>query len=636
MGDTAQALCNGEQRSPNPGFAFSTIAGCFEGFIAYSTTLLIARQAPTLRPASGTRLEARIRYVLSGILKNDRQLPVKASATWSTVVAAGFGSLLFFAPLKPAISAPQSESKQSLCAIKGTVTNAVTSEGLPKAFVRLVGKGGSHPTVTDSGGRFLVENIQPGTYTLEAERQGFIESRFGEAQGVRIEIHLTPGQILAGLTIKLTPQAVISGRVVDEDGDIWTHSTVNLFRSSFEHGRRRLQGFIGGEVNDQGEFRLGQLPPGRYYLSAEPDAVWEARNRTPAKEAGSLRLATWYPSSADPENSLPITVGPGDQLSGIEIRLRRGGVYAIRGKLVGGEDIPEVRGQLNKRYISANAAAADANGRSGVIHSDGTFEIPNVPSGTYQIQVGQGFPPIHLGSSRVQLDDRDLEDVSIQLVPARPLRGFIQYEEKEAANLSGVTVHLDSFLPGWIPPTVSREDGSFEFPLVGSERYRVGIVNAGPGHYLKQIRYGDAASSDGTISLTGAIENLILLLSARGARITGKVAGTGEPMNPAEQAKGSVLTFQVVLVPKRAPGDARLATFDQNGTFFLSDIAPGTYILYAFEGIPNGAWEDSAFLQEVSESGNEIELVEGEVRSVDVSLLLKSNLAPILKKLGME
>jgi Carboxypeptidase regulatory-like domain len=560
---------------------------------------------------------------------------VKAWATWSPLIAAGFGSLLFLAAPRPGVSAPQSESQQRLCSIKGTVTNAVAGDGLQKAYVRLEGKGGSYPTVTDSSGRFVVENIPPGTYSLVAERQGFIESRFGDAQGVRLEIQLTPGQILTDITIKLTPQAVISGRVVDEDGDIWTHSSVNLFHSSFEHGRRRLQGFTGNEVNDQGEFRLGQLPPGTYYLSAQPDSGWESRNHAPAKEPVPSRLLTWYPSSADSENSIAITVGPGDQVSGLEIRLRRGSVHVIRGTLVGGENIPEERGQFSQRYISANGSAAGANGQRGAIRSDGTFEIPNVPSGTYQIQVGQGFPSIHLGSLKVQLDDRDLEDVSVQLLPPRPLKGFIQHEEKGAANLSGLAVQVVPFLPGWIPPTFSREDGSFEFTLVGSERYRVGI-NAGPGHYLKQIRYGDAVSTDGTISLTGAIENLILVLSARGARVTGTVTGTGEPSNSAEQAKGTIATFQVVLLPKSVPGNARLATFDQNGTFSLSDIPPGTYTLFAFEGVPNGAWEDSAFMQEVSGSGTEIELIEGDVRSVDVPVLLKSKLAPILKKLGME
>jgi len=560
---------------------------------------------------------------------------VKASATWSPLIAAGFGSLLFLAAPRPAVSAPQSESQERLCAIKGTVTNAVTGQGLQKAFVRLEGKAGSYPTVTDSSGRFAVENIQPGMYSLDAERQGFIQSRFGEAQGVRIEIHLTPGQILTDITMKLTPQAVISGRVVDEDGDIWTHSQIGLFRSVFEHGRRRLQGFNGAEVNDQGEFRLGQVPPGRYYLSAEPDAFWESRNRPLGKEAVASRLVTWYPSSADPENSTAITVGPGDQVSGIEIRLRRGAVHVIRGTLVGGEDIPEDRGQFSKRYISANGSATGANARRGIIRSDGTFEIPDVPSGPYQIQVGQGIPSMHLGSLSVQIDDRDLEAVSVQLVPPRPLKGFIQYEDKGAGKLSGLTVQLVSFQPGWINPAVSREDGSFEFAVVGSERYRVS-TNAGPGFYLKQIRYGDAVSTDGTISLTGAIGNLILVLSERGARVTGTVTGTVEPNNPAEKAKETVSTFQVVLVPKAAPGVARLATFDQNGTFSLSDIAPGKYTLYAFEGAPNGAWEDAAFMQEVSGSGKEIELIEGDVQNVDVPLLLKSNLETILKKLGME
>ena len=183
---------------------------------------------------------------------------------------------------------------------------------------------------------------------------------------MRLEIQLTPGQILSDITIKLTPQAVISGRIVDEDGDIWTHSQIGVFRSVFEHGRRRLQGFTGGAVNDQGEFRVGQLPPGRCYLSAEPDSRWELRNRPPSKATGSLRLPTWYPSSVDSESSTPVTVGLGDQVSGLEIRLRQGSVHAIRGTVAGSENIPEEPGQF-KRRISAAGSALGANGGSGVI-----------------------------------------------------------------------------------------------------------------------------------------------------------------------------------------------------------------------------------------------------------------------------
>jgi hypothetical protein len=98
--------------------------------------------------------------------------------------------------------------------------------------------------------------------------------------------------------------------------------------------------------------------------------------------------------------------------------------------------------------------------------------------------------------------------------------------------------------------------------------------------------------------------------------------------------KTSPTKAQVVLISNREP--ARLGTFDQTGTFSFQDLAPGTYRLYAFESVPDGAWEDSGFMKELGDAGLEIRLTESEVKSADVPLISMSDLAPILKKLGME
>jgi hypothetical protein len=493
----------------------------------------------------------------------------------------------------------------------------------------LIAAGSSYPAVTDTSGTFVLESVKSGTYRLEAEHQGFIDAHFGDGNGMSLAIRLTPGQTLSDINIKLMPQAVITGRIVDDDGELWAHSQVSLFRSVWEHGRRRLQGFMSGDVND-GEFRISKVPPGKYYLLALPDAGWESRYRPRGKEAPLARQVTWYPSSVDSEGATPVTVGPGDRLSGLEIRLRRGSVYRIRGMLVGVGTIPEGSGPFNQTNISAQPPDGGANGRNGVIHSDGSFEIPDVPPGTYEIRVRQG-PWISLGSLKVQVDARDIEDLSIQLISPRAVKGVIQIEEK-ASPPSGVRVQLIPFFPHMPIYAISRADGSFDFPLVGSERYRVKVYPQS-GAYLKEIRYGDAISKDGTIDLRGASSDLVLTLSASGAHLIGKVNGTGDQT---DVARAKVSTPQVVLVPNGTPGETRLAAFDQNGTFSFSDIAPGDYKLYAFENVPNGAWEDSDFIKEVSGAGMEIQLAEGEVKSVDAPLVLKSALAATLKKLGME
>jgi hypothetical protein len=521
---------------------------------------------------------------------------------------------------------------QRLGSIRGNVTDVTTNEGLRKVYLRLTGKSGSYTAVTDDRAKFVFEAVEPGRYVLEAEHQGYIDGQFGDTDGHAVEIKLAPAQSLWDINVRLTPQAVVSGRVANEDGDFWTHAQVILFRSEWSHGHRTVRGFSGGDANDRGEFRIGQIPPGKYYLVAVPDAEWETRNRPGGQEV-LLRQSTWYPNSPDREGATPIILDPGSQISGLEIRLRWGSTHRIRGTLLGIDNIPtdESHAPFGGRSMSAEGTSADAvNDKAGKIGSDGSFEIAGVPSGTYEIRVRQGLPPINLGSVEVRVDDRDVEDVSIQLIPPRSLKGVIQIEEG-SLKLAGFTIRLSSFDPGSETQSVSRADGTFDFPLVGSERYRVIVEdNSGNGFYLKQIRYGDLLSNDGTISLTGVNGTLVLLLSTRGARLT----GTAVRRATDEQSKSAVSKPQVVLIGSGMP--ARLGTFDQTGTFAFQDLAPGLYSLYAFEGVPDGAWEGPDFLKEFAGAGIEIRLAEGEVKSVDVSVISKSDVAPTLKKLGME
>lgn len=252
---------------------------------------------------------------------------------------------------------------------------------------------GSFTSVTDDRGNFVFENVQAGSYVLEAEHQGYIDGHFGDVGSEPVEIKLVPGQTLSDIKIQLAPQAVITGRVLNEDGDLWTHATVNIFQSTWSHGHRTIRGFSGEEVNDQGEFRIGQLPAGKYYLDAEPDSGWELRNRPNGKNV-LTRQPTWYPNSLDLEGANPIIVEPGDQISSLEIRLRRRSTHRIRGRLSGGENVApaEDAGRFGARRITARSTSAAAvNNKDGTIRSDGSFEIVGVPPGTYELSVDQGF-----------------------------------------------------------------------------------------------------------------------------------------------------------------------------------------------------------------------------------------------------
>ncbi len=528
------------------------------------------------------------------------------------------GAFLFFVALRLAIAAPQSAPDQQLCSIKGTVTDALTNQPLRKAYLRL----NEYPAVTDDRGAFIFENIKPGMYFLTAEHQGYLDGDYGEADGAEVQLKLAPGQILTDINVKLMPQGVISGRVVDEDGEAWPHAEVILLRAKRIHGQPKTESFPNERLNDQGEFRIGQIQPGKYYLSAEPDANWESMYQLPPPR----RQPTWYPSSLDVEWATPIIVGPGDQVTGVEIRIRRGSMYRIRGTLVGAENIPSPTEALEpygrRRIVAERASGTAIVGGRASLHSDGSFEISGVPPGAYDLRVSQGLVAVNLGSAKVQVEDRDVDDVTIQLTPPQRLTGTIRFVGQGSTKLSGYRIELDPIRPARSWPAVWHADGSFEFPPLGAERYRVNVV--GSGVYLKEIRYGDIVSNDGTITVTGAGGNLQLVLSTRVAHLTGKMSTT------------AVGAPRIVLIPADAADEVRQAALDQTGAFSFGDLRPGTYKLYAFEGAPEGVWEDPDFMKEFSAAGVEIHLDEGERKNVDAPLIPKSDLTPVLKKLGLE
>jgi hypothetical protein len=278
------------------------------------------------------------------------------------IVTAGYTLLLVFT------TGMATAGEDSYGSIKGTVTNASTGERLRKAYVRLAPVSDAanvRPAVTDEEGRFVFENVRPGNYSLEAEHQGLMESKYGEDAGGPVELRIVAGQNLSDLNIKLIPPAAISGRVRDEDGDPWTHANINIFRSVWEGDKRQLQGFSSAEVNDAGEFRTQHLPPGRYYISAEPDSYWEKRNRVAS--APQLQT-TWYPNSRDSSSATPVLLLPGQEFTGAEIRLRRSSVYRIQGKVSGLQGVPVLPGPsqwMAPRLTASSTPEAGGNSKGG-------------------------------------------------------------------------------------------------------------------------------------------------------------------------------------------------------------------------------------------------------------------------------
>src|SRR5262249_44983123 len=189
--------------------------------------------------------------------------------------------------------------------------------------------------VTDANGHFLIEGVEPGTYLLSARRAGYLDQGYAahDPQVVGPPVKLNAGDRLSDINFKLTPQSLLYGKITDEDGDPVTNAQVDVLRLSYAGGRRQFAstGYVISQ--DDGSFVVGNLSPGRYFVSAALRAEDQQGTiaRKPLREA---YVPTYSPNTADPAAAAPVEIAAGAEVRGIAVRLRKSRVFHIRGRVV--------------------------------------------------------------------------------------------------------------------------------------------------------------------------------------------------------------------------------------------------------------------------------------------------------------
>src|SRR5205085_10328036 len=76
------------------------------------------------------------------------------------------------------------------------------------------------------------------------------------------------GQQLKGIDFVLPRGSVISGTLLDEDGDAMPGVNVRVLRYQMQQGNRQLVPSGSGQTDDRGQYRVWGLMPGDYYVDA--------------------------------------------------------------------------------------------------------------------------------------------------------------------------------------------------------------------------------------------------------------------------------------------------------------------------------------------------------------------------------
>ena len=173
-------------------------------------------------------------------------------------------------------------------------------EGVP---VRVIGShGGLFSTVTDSHGAYSFDWLPPDTYNLEET----LPPGFALAQGAAPQpIVITAGDKQASnfgclVNVSVGPDGQISGTVVDATGTRVPGFVTLEPADPKEAAAARQRGGLPGDETENGNFKLPQLPPGRYRLIFSPKIGSRVNLR---------QKFYWPPSNAANSGAIEISLG---------------------------------------------------------------------------------------------------------------------------------------------------------------------------------------------------------------------------------------------------------------------------------------------------------------------------------------
>src|SRR5580693_4921949 len=510
--------------------------------------------------------------------------------------------------------------------VSGTVMNSATGDGIRKAIVLLrtrdEDKGISYEAECDGNGRFQIDDVEPGKYFISGERQGFMLVSDGATGAPGQSVKVEAGQSVKDVKVKLVPLGVITGRVLDEDGDPVRGAQVRAMAYSYLRGKRQLRNVEGVRANEKGEFRLFGLRPGTFYIEAT-DPYANMRRMSfygggivGATSSGAAIGLTYFPSASDPVRATPIELSAGAQLHGFDIRMRQEARYSVRGKLPAAlKNASE--GNAMQQYMLQIVSRAGRNRGYSLHMDDENFEFSDVAPGSYVVVCtpNNGEKGLH-ARQPVEVVNSDVEGVTLNMVSPLAVSGAVRVEGTPRQPLDGLRVSLatDDPFSGRNSAEV-KPDGSFEISDVIPDEYKV-EVGTNPSAYVKSIRFGDAEVPDGRIDFTKGSGAVTVILGTD----VGEVEGSVKKSN----GDAAVRVRVTLIAYGRRLGRhdlSRSGFSDEEGKFHLRDVAPGEYKVFAWEDVPVGAPQDPDFRKPFEKQSADVKMEPSGHQTVELTAI---------------
>jgi len=402
-------------------------------------------------------------------------------------------------------------------------------------------------------------------------------------------------------------RAAIAGRVTDSYGDPAVNVIVAV-ESRGENGARRASGVA--ETDDRGEYRIGNLPGGRYVVSVvrldaivnlpvdarEPERTYYPGART-ASEAETIAL-----EASDVRDDIDLLIAPPPLLLPPVATLRQRqlaaggpltslppGASIVRGRVVtaDGSAVPHAQVRLMPADVAqTRAAMADAAGR---------FEFRDLAPGAVRLfTVKAGYDAVDAALS-IDLKAQETRDgIELRLVRWSTMSGTVTGDRNEpiaGARVQLLRLRYDGGRRRLAPTGVPRQTndlGRYRLYPVAPGQYVVtaalpGFAPAEKEGYTPSYYPGTAQPASAQFVSIGASANVdgidIQLARARLARVAGKV------LDPdGAQVTPTALSLNTSVRSASAVSISMGANIAKDGSFEFRNVPPGQYVIRTDRG----------------------------------------------------
>lgn len=494
-------------------------------------------------------------------------------------------------------------------AIAGTAQDAVSHKPLGGVHVRLVldvedFSAATYGAMSDEFGRFSIATIPPGTYRWMPERAGFVD--LGAAT-----LTLKAGERRTDFTLEMTPQAVVAGHVVDENGDPVYGVAVEAVPVPGTKGKPGAQGqAMAGNTGDHGEFRI-RGAPGKYRLRVEPGGAPAHRD-----DEGAVYAPTYYPGVGSEDRAGVLDAVGGRELTLSDIRLTQRHGLAIRGTVTG---IPDAAAPV---FVFARpSGGGEGFGGPTTVAGDGSFTFSGMAQGVYRLSAHymSRKPQLRSRGAEVTLDSADVTNIELALLAGEELTGKVEGQGERA----GSSIVLEPAAPRNSDMLQTGrgdvgKDGTFRIQDVFPGVYRVRVTPMEGNEYVKEVRLGGAPVS-GSLDLSQSARgaNLKVTVSPDGGEISGTVlAGDGQPPT-------SAANVLLVTAGSEVQHHATV-TANSGGKYVIHGIPPGKYRLFVLDDSVD--WGDGFdVLKPFTERAQEIDIAPAGRITKDLKLAAKED-----------